>query len=114
MVYFSQFQQHEVYRERQVRFEGESSKNLNKELTISIKEFICIIMSDMMLLLPGEIIYFIVDQGNTLPGGVIYFIADQDNTLLGGLIYFIVDQDNALPGGFIYFIVDQDDTLLGK
>ena len=43
------FLQHEIYKERATRFEGESNKNLNEEFTVSVKDIICIIISDMIL-----------------------------------------------------------------
>ena len=43
------FQQHEIYKERLARFEGELSGNLKEELTVSIKDVIYIIMLDMTL-----------------------------------------------------------------
>ena len=43
------FRQHEIFIERLSRIEGESSKNLKEEFTVSVKDVICIIMSDMIL-----------------------------------------------------------------
>ena len=48
-LFQSNFQQHEIYKERPARFEGESSKNLKEEFTVFVKNVICIIMSDMIL-----------------------------------------------------------------
>ena len=43
------FQQHEIYKVHPSSFEGESSKNVKEEFMVSIKDVICIIMSDMIL-----------------------------------------------------------------
>ena len=54
------FQQHEIYNEHPDRFEGESSKNLNEEFTVFVKDIICIIMSDMILCITqrGQLFYY--------------------------------------------------------
>ena len=49
-LFFSvNFKQHRVYKEHPARFEGESSKYLKKDFTISVKDIVCIIKLDMIL-----------------------------------------------------------------
>ena len=44
------FQQYEIYKERLARFKGESNKNLKEELTISVKDAICITLANKIVI----------------------------------------------------------------
>ena len=43
------FLQHDIYKERPTRFEGELSKNLKEEFTVSVEDTICIKFSDKLV-----------------------------------------------------------------
>ena len=70
------FQQHEVYKECLARFKGESNKNLKGEFTVSVKDAICITLSNKIVSFFEGVIYVIIDQENALPRGDSHFIVD--------------------------------------
>ena len=44
------FQQHYMYKERLARFKGESNRNLKGEFTVSVKDAICIALSNKIVI----------------------------------------------------------------
>ena len=66
--------EHKIYEEHPARFEGESSKNLKEEFTVSVKDVIFIIMWDMILYVTwkGHLFYCRSRQYTTLTDHLFY------------------------------------------